>query len=59
MFAGRAGSKTYHLVDTRTGLTACGLKTVAMRVRRNIGGAPLRQTPTRRWIVRCANIVFV
>jgi hypothetical protein len=46
MFAIRGGSLTYHLVETKTGLTVCGLRTIAMRVKRK-RGTGLSQTPTQ------------
>jgi hypothetical protein len=46
MYAIRGGSRTYHLVNTRTGLTLCGLPTLPVRIRRK-NGTGLTHTPTR------------
>jgi hypothetical protein len=46
MYAIRGGSRTYHLVNTNTGLTLCGLPTLPVRIRRK-NGTGLTHTPTR------------
>jgi hypothetical protein len=46
MYAIRGGSHTYHLVNTRTGLTICGLRPLPVRIRRK-NGTSLSHTPTR------------
>ena len=46
MFAIRGGSRTYHLIDPGSGLTVCGLHTLAVRIKRK-NGTGLTHTPTR------------